>query len=125
MLNNVKYHLLVIPLVCHRYGSSDITNDTELIVAIQEGIEKALIENGIENSASTSLKNSLIRYFENSENKQSFDIFAGGSYKDILGGDKADDILEKLRSYDDDALRSLISKIFKSENIFVMEIKKI
>lgn len=100
-------------IVCHRYGSSDITSDTELIVAIQEGIEKALAENGIENTASTSLKNSLIRYFENEENKQSFDIFAAGSYKDVLGGDKADDILEKLRTYKDDALRALISKVFK------------
>ena len=100
-------------LVCHRYGSSDITSDTELIVAIQEGIEKALTEIGIENAASTSLRNSLIRYFENTENKQSFDIFAAGSYKDILGGDKADDILDKLRTYKDDALRALISKVFK------------
>ena len=100
-------------LVCHRYGSSDITSDTELIVAIQEGIEKALADNGIENKANVSLKNSLIRYFENSENKQSFDIFAAGSYKDILGGDKADDILEKLKTYKDDALRALISKVFK------------
>lgn len=100
-------------LVCHRYGSSDISNDTELIVALQEGIEKALAENGIENKANVSLKNSLIRYFENSENKQSFDIFAAGSYRDVLGGDMAADILEKLRTYKDDALRALISKVFK------------
>lgn len=104
-------------LVCHRYGSSDITNDTELIVAIQEGIEKALADNGITNQASTSLKNSLIRYLENTENKQSFDIYASGTYKDVLGGDKADDILEKLRTYDDDAIRSLISKVFKVQAV--------
>lgn len=104
-------------LVCHRYGSSDITNDTELIVAIQEGIERALAENGITNAANTSLKNALIRYFENAENKQSFDIFATGSYKDILGGDKADDILNKLRTYKDDALRALISKVFKVKTV--------
>ncbi len=100
-------------LVCHRYGSSDITSDTELIVAIQEGIEKALADNGIENKANVSLKKSLIRYFENSENKQSFDIFAAGSYRDVLGGDKADDILAKLKTYDDNALRALITKVFK------------
>ena len=100
-------------LVCHRYGSSDISSDTELIVAIQEGIERALSENGIENKASVSLKDALIRYLENSENKQSFDIYASGTYRDILGGDKADDILEKLRTYKDDALRALIAKIFK------------
>ena len=100
-------------LVCHRYGSSDINSDVDLIVAIQEGIEKALRENGIENQASSSLKNALIRFLENDENKQSFDIFASGSSKDILGGDKADDVLEKLRSYEDDALRTLITKLFK------------
>lgn len=100
-------------LVCHRYGSSDISNDTDLIVALQEGIEKALADNGIENQANTSLKNSLIRYFENSENKQSFDIYAAGTYKDVLGGDMAENILEKLKTYEDDALRKLIAKIFK------------
>ncbi len=104
-------------LVCHRYGSSDITNDTDLIVAIQEGIEKALADNGIENKANTSLKNSLIRYLENEENKQSFDIYASGTYKDVLGGDKADDILEKLKTYDDEALRSLITKVFKVKTV--------
>jgi len=73
-------------LVCHRYGSSDISNDTDLIVAIQEGIEKALKLAGIENKANTSLKDSLIRYFENEENSQSFDIYAAGTYRDVLGG---------------------------------------
>lgn len=100
-------------LVCHRYGSSDISNDTDLIVAIQEGIEKALVENGIENHANTSLKNSLIRYLEDDDNKRSFDIYATGKYKDVLGGDLAEDILEKLKTYKDDSLRSLITKVFK------------
>lgn len=100
-------------IVCHRYGSSDINNDVELIVAIQEGIEKALAENQIENMANVSIKKALIRYLENEENKQSFNIFAAGSYRDVLGGDLADDILLKLKTYEDDALRTLITKIFK------------
>lgn len=100
-------------LVCHRYGSSDILSDTDLIVAIQEGVEKALQEAGIENTANTSLKNSLIRYFENDENRQSFDIYANGTYKTALGGDTSDSILKKLNTYEEDALRTLISKIFK------------
>ena len=100
-------------LVCHRYGSSDISNDTDLIVALQEGIEKALVDNGIENQANIQLKNSLNRYFEKAENMQSFDIYAAGTYKDILGGDMAENILEKLKIYEDDALRKLIAKIFK------------
>lgn len=104
-------------LVCHRYGSSDISNDTDLIVAIQEGIEKALKLAGIDNKANTSLKDSLIRYFENEENSKSFDIYASGTYRDVLGGDKSSDILAKLKSYDDDALRALINKIFKVQAV--------
>jgi hypothetical protein len=100
-------------LVCHRYGSSDIQSDTDLIVAIQEGIEKALREAGNENTANTSLKNSLIRYFENEENQQSFDIYANGTYKTALGGDTSATILNKLQTYEEEALRTLISKIFK------------
>ena len=106
-------------LVCHRYGSSDITSDTDLILAIQEGVENALAENGIENTASTSIKTALIRYFENEENKQSFDIFASGSYKDVLGGDKADDILAKLRTYEDVISRNNLWSYFSrhKENV--------
>lgn len=100
-------------LVCHRYGSSDIQSDTDIIVAIQEGVEKALREADIENAANTSLKNSLIRYFEDAENKQSFDIYANGKYKTVLGGDTAADILKKLNEYEEEALRALIAKIFK------------
>lgn len=100
-------------LVCHRYGSSDISNDSELIVAIQESIEKSLAENGYDNQASLSLKKSLIRYFENDENRRSFNVFAEGSYRDVLGGDRAEDILDKLKKYEDESLRALISKIFK------------
>lgn len=100
-------------LVCHRYGSSDIESDTDLIVALQEAIEKALIAEGIENKANTSLKDALIKYFENDENKRSFDIYASGTYKDVLGGDMSGDILLKLQTYSDDALRTLINKIFK------------
>ena len=97
-------------LVCHRYGSSDIKSDTDLVVAIQEGIEKALQEAGIENAANASLKNSLIRYFEDEENKQSFDIYANGRYKTALGGDTAADILRKLNEYEGNALHALIAK---------------
>lgn len=100
-------------LVCHRYGSSDIQSDTDLIIAIQEGIEKTLAEAGIENNGHASLKKSLIRYFENEENRLSFDVYAKGTFKTALGGDTAEDILRKLKTYDEEALRSLINKIFK------------
>lgn len=97
-------------LVCHRYVSSDIQSDTDLVVAIQECVEKALADAGIKNVASTSLKNSLIRYFEDEENKQSFDIYAKGKYQTVLNGDTADSILEKLKNFKEGALNTLIKK---------------
>lgn len=100
-------------LVCHRYGSSDIQSDIDLVVAIQECVEKALAEAGIKNAASTSLRNSLIRYFEDEENKQSFDIYAKGTYKTVLNGDTANSILKKLRDFKEEALNTLIEKVFK------------
>ena len=71
-------------LVCHRYGSSDIQSDTDLVVAIQEGVEKALADAGIENVASTSLKNSLIRYFEDEETKSKIDKIVKIENKEVL-----------------------------------------
>lgn len=99
-------------IIAHRYGSSDIENDTDLIVAIQNSVEKALADAGIENKATASMRDSLIRYFENDMNRRAFDIYAKGDYRDVLGGDTADDVLQKLSNYDDDAVRTLIKKLF-------------
>ena len=81
-LQNIKDNGKI--LTVHRYGSSKIYNDDDLVLAIQESIEKTFKKLGIENKASSSLKNSVIKYLEDSENKQSFNIYAKGSYKDLL-----------------------------------------
>lgn len=100
-------------LTVHRYGSSSIKGDDDLVLAIQESIEKALSDNNIENKANITLKNSVIRFLSDSENKQSFNIYAKGSYSSLLGGDDADTIVEKLKTYTDDALSTLMEKIFR------------
>lgn len=100
-------------LTVHRYGSSSIKGDDDLVLAIQESIEKALTDNNIENKANITLKNSVIRFLSDSENKQSFNIYAKGSYNSLLGGDDADTIVEKLKTYTDDALSTLMEKIFR------------
>lgn len=101
-------------LTVHRYGSSNIHGDNDLVLAIQESVEKALETAGIENKGKDSLKESVIRYLSDEENKQSFNVFVTGSYKDLFGGDDVDAILEKLKTYTDDmALHNLMDKIFK------------
>ena len=100
-------------LTVHRYGSSSIHGDQDLVLAIQESIEHAFTLAGIENKGSDSLKDSVIRYLSDPENKQSFGIYVKGSYADLFGGDDVDQIIEKLNTYTDLALHTLMEKIFK------------
>ena len=85
-------------LTVHRYGSSSIHGDQDLILAIQESIDHAFVLAGMENKGSDSLKESVIRYLSDPENKKSISVFMlEGSYSDLFGGDTVDDIISKLR----------------------------
>ena len=86
-------------LTVHRYGSSNIYGDNDLVLAVQESVDKALADAGIENKGKDSLRESVIRYLSDLENKQSFNIYVRGSYKDLFGGDDVDAIIEKLKTY--------------------------
>lgn len=96
-------------LTVHRYGSSNIYGDNDLVLAIQESVEKAMAAAGIENKGKDSLRESVIRYLSDSENKQSFNIYVKGSYKDLFGGDDVDGIVEKLKTYQDIPLHMITS----------------
>lgn len=100
-------------LTVHNYGTSSIHSDNDLVLAIQESIERAFAEHGMENKAADSLKASVIRYLSDPENKQSFSIYIKGSYSGLFGGDDVDTIIEKLNTYSEEALHKLMEKIFK------------
>ena len=100
-------------LTVHRYGSSSIHGDQDLVLAIQESIDRAFELAGVENLGADSLKDSVVRYLEDEENKQSFGIYVKGSYSDLFGGDSVEDIIHKLKSYTGPALHALMEKIFK------------
>lgn len=100
-------------LTVHNYGTSSIHSDNDLVLAIQESIERAFAEHGMENKAADSLKSSVIRYLSDPENKQSFSIYIKGSYSGLFGGDDVDTIIEKLNTYSEEALHKLMEKIFK------------
>ena len=100
-------------LTVHRYGSSSIHGDQDLVLAIQESIDRAFELAGIENKGADSLKDAVIRYLEDAENKQSFGVYVKGSYSDLFGGDSVDAIVEKLKTYSGPALHALMEKIFK------------
>ena len=100
----------------HRYGSSSINGDTDLFLAIQESIEAELVQCGIDNQATVSMREAVIKYLSDDENKQSFSVYVKGSYASLFGGDDVDDILDHLQSYENEALQTLMGKIMKVAN---------
>lgn len=100
-------------LTVHRYGSSSIRGDHNLVFAIQESVEKALKDRGIENKGNSSLKGAITKWLSDSTNKNYFNSLITGEYSSLFGGDKADDIIEKLNTFTGDALLALIDKIFR------------
>ena len=99
-------------LTIHRYGSSGITSDNHLIVALQESIKAAMKEQGIEDNAEESLKDSIINWLSDSDNKLYFDNLIKNKYSYKFDGDTVDTLLIKLKSYSGDSIISLINKIF-------------
>lgn len=59
-------------LTVHRYGSASIRGDNDLVLAIQESIEKALNSEGIENQGPNTLKNAIIKWLSDTDNKHFF-----------------------------------------------------
>ncbi|WP_194611685.1 hypothetical protein [Clostridium vitabionis] len=100
-------------LTVHRYGSSNIHGDNDLVFAIQESIEKAFEKAGLENKGQDSLKEAIIRYLSDDLNKQSFNILVTKGYANLFGGDDVDSIVTKLREYSGESLHALMEKIFK------------
>lgn len=103
-------------ITVHRYGSSSIHSDNDLFLAMQESIEESLKEAGIENAGPNALKEGIIKYLSDEENKQSFEVYVKGSYKEVFGGENVDDIIKHLGDYSDQALQTLMNKIFKVAN---------
>lgn len=100
-------------LTVHRYGSSSIRGDNNLVYAIQESIEKAMQEKGIENKGSSALKGAVIKWLSDSVNKNYFNSLITGEYSNLFGGDTADIVIDKLNTLDGNAALVLMDKIFK------------
>lgn len=60
-------------ITIHRIGSSDISTETDLVLAVQQSVMAALDENGIENQGSASMKDSFLEYISKPINRNYFD----------------------------------------------------
>lgn len=100
-------------LTVHRYGSSFIRDDNDLVFAIQESIIEAMHEKAIEYHGEKALKNSVIKWLSDDIWKNTFNQLIKNKYSEMFSGDDADSIIEKLNTYEDDALATLMQKIMK------------
>ena len=100
-------------ITVHRYGSSAIHGDNDLILAIQESVEDELQKAGLSLNGYDTLKTAIINYLSDSENKQIFEILVKGSYSDLFEGISVEEIVSNLRTFKGQALQNLMNKIFK------------
>jgi len=100
-------------LTAHRYGSASIYSDRDLIMAIQESIKAALIDNHIENKGEESLKESVIKWLMDEANKNYFNALISRDHASLFEGDDVDTILNKLNIFNEQEIISVINKIFK------------
>lgn len=99
-------------LTVHRYGSSSIYNDRDLIIAIQESITNELTRRGIQNKGEVALKNAVIDWLSDDAHKKFFDELIKGRYESSFLGDTVDSIIEKLNNSAEVSVISLMNKIF-------------
>ena len=100
-------------LTVHRYGSATIRGDHNLVFAVQESVEKALVDARIENKGGSALKEATIAWLEDRHNKVFFNGLITEEYTDLFGGDDVDAVIEKLNTFSGDALSKVMDNIFK------------
>jgi hypothetical protein len=112
LLNKLLGHKQDASIVtAHRYASSSIRNDRDLILAVQESIRKALVETGVPYKGDNTLKESVIAWIEDDTNKDYFDnLLKIPEYRLSFHEMNADAILAKLRGNGD--IHDLMEKIF-------------
>lgn len=100
-------------LTVHRYGSATIRGDHNLVFAVQESVEKALADAGIENKGGNALCDATIAWLSDADNKRYFNGLITGTYSDLFGGDDIEAVLGKLSSFSGDALAKVMDNIFR------------
>ncbi len=99
-------------LTVHRYGSSNIYGDGDLVFAIQESISSALSAAGLHDSGSA-LKDSAIKWLSQEWAKNAFNELIKTEYTNIFGGNDVDTIISNLNTYSGEALKELMSNIMR------------
>lgn len=98
-------------LVIHRMGSSSICSDSDLIWAIQESIDRALSERGIENRAEGTLKDAALRWLEDADHRDFLGKKMAQKKHAWEGQLHIDDVVEQLKTGSSERVTELMQGI--------------
>lgn len=99
-------------ITIHRIGSSDVKTETDLVLAVQQSIMKALEENGIENQGSASMKDSFLAFIADPVNRSYFDnVIKKDEYIAAFQGLNIDTIEDIINGEDDKIAEEMLRKV--------------
>ena len=102
-------------LVVHRYASSDITSETDLLFDVQDSIVAALREKGYK-EGDGALRSAAIQWLSDPDNKAYFNGLMKGTYAATFGGDDVDALIKKLLTFEGLPLSEIMTKVMKVAN---------
>lgn len=102
-------------LVVHRYASSDITSETDLLFDVQDSIVAALREKGYK-EGDGALRSAAIQWLSDPDNKAYFSGLMKGTYAATFGGDDVDALIKKLQTFEGLPLSEIMTKVMKVAN---------
>lgn len=99
-------------IVVTRTGTSNINSDSALCYGIQESVAKVLKNKGIRYQSS--LKELIINKFESDVYFANLlDEYIENEYKNVFGGDKVSDLIDKLKNNEEKSCEIIIANILK------------
>jgi len=112
LLTKLRGHKKGKIVVAHRYASSSIRGDRDLICAVQESVRKALDVAAVSYKGENTLRESAVAWIEAANHKAFFDsLVKSEKYRYAFHGKSADDVLAQLKGNGD--VHDLMEEIFK------------
>ncbi len=101
-------------ITIHRIGSANISNETDLVLAVQQSVMNALKENGIENQGEASMKDSFLQYISKASSRNYFSaLIQEEQYAFDFAGKTIDDVEKIVNGEDIKASEEMMRKVMK------------
>jgi len=99
-------------LTIHRIGSASIQTDTDLILAVQQSVMRALRANGIQNQGEASMRDAFLAWLGRPGSRDYFNtLIHTESYAWDFSGMSVDDVVDKLQNGTNDQIESMMGNV--------------